>query len=222
MAVSQPDLKPQTSIITGCTGLQFIDNTGIYGLSNLFGYDLPTGPAVNDVITVKLTVTLNTLGTNLAYVFIIASGVITAATLSLGGVTPVNIFTALDSTTWPFTDINPFLLTKNYGVTIPDFADDVVKIDYEIIGLVVSDPFDFTSTQYLPVGCNLRCCINKKWQAIDPNCECCDNKTKSVMYLESLYNQFYFGCLAGSLTEALQALTEAQKYCDKLRGGCGC
>lgn len=222
MAVSQPNLKIQT-ILSGCIGLQLVDNTGVYNATtNPFGYGLPTGPAINDITQLNITLTYNSLGTTAAYIFTIASGTITAATLSLGGVTAVNIFANLTSTVWPFTTSNPFDLTSvNYGVVMPQFNDEAFQINYEIIGFIDPDDFDFTSISYLPVGCNLRCCINKKWQEMDPNCDCSSDKMYEANYLESLYNKFYWACDAGNLTEALTALREGQAKCG-LKGGCRC
>lgn len=222
MAVSQPDLKIETTILSGCTGLQLVDNTGVYSDSNYFGYGLPDGPTINDVTQLKITLKYNSIGTDAAYVFTINDGTITAATLSLGGVTPVNILSSLTSLIWPFTLTNPFNLTAStYGITMPNFADEVFQINYEILGTVDPDDFDFTSITYLPVGCNLRCCINKKWQEIDPNCDCSSDKIRQANYLEALYNQFYWACDAGNLTEALTALREGQSKCG-VKGGCGC
>jgi len=225
MAVIAPNLNISVTVVSGCTGLQLVDNTGVYNaVTNPYGYGLPTGPAVNDVDTVTITNYYNSLGTDAEFVLTVSSGTITAATLSLGGVTPVNILSSLNSLVWPPTSANPFNLTQDYGtVTMPVFADDVFKIDYTIEGTVTGpEDFDFTSTTYLPVGCNLRCCIDKKWQAIDVNCACGDDKVKEAMWLESQYNIFTYATDSGSLADGLTALREGQRKCEDGVGGCGC
>lgn len=225
MAVIAPNLNISVSILTGCTGLELTDNTGHYdAVTNPYGYGLPTGPTIDDVTEVIITNYYNSLGTDAEYVFTVASGVITAATLSLGGVTPVDILSSLDSLVWPPTSANPLNLTQTWGtVEMPEFADDVFKTEYTISGEVAGpEAFTFTSVTYTPVGCNLRCCIDKKWQALDPACSCSDDKLKTAMKLEGLYNNFYYSTDAGNLTDALTSLTEAQRYCDALTGGCGC
>ena len=159
MAVIAPNLNISVSILTGCTGLELTDNTGDYdAVTNPYGYGLPTGPTIDDVTEVTITNTYNSLGTDAEYVFTVALGVITAATLSLGGVTPVNILASLDSLVWPPEAANPLNLTQTWGtVEMPTFADDVFKTEYTISGETVGlEAFTFTSVTYTPVGCNLR------------------------------------------------------------------
>lgn len=214
-----PDFNIEITTLQGCTGLQLIDATGFYP-EKPFGYDAPTGVEIEDVTSVTITLYYSSMSTSTIYVFTLNDGEITAATLSLGGVSPVNIFGSLTTFEWPFTSENPFELTKNYGVTLPEFADDVYKITYTVAS--TGDDYEFSSVVYYPVGCNIKCCIDKKWQAIDPSCSCCSDKMNKALYLESLYNQFYYSCVAGNLTQALQALREAKRECGQTTGGCGC
>jgi len=223
MAVTQPNLGITLSVLSGCTGLQLIDTTGTYNaITNPAGYGAPGGVAINNVTSVKITLTYASLSTTSAYVFTVNSGAITAATLSLGGATPVSIFSSLTSTVWPFSSTNPFNLTGSYGVILPTFADDVFSANYEIIGSNGGGSFDFITAYTLPVGCNLACCISKKYQALDPTCSCSNNKRQEVDYVNSLYLQFNYAATAGNLSDALAALREAQRYCGANSGGCGC
>lgn len=223
MAVTQPNLGITLSVLTGCSGLQLVDTTGTYNaITNPGGYGAPGGVAVNDVTTVKITLTYASMATTAAYVFTVSSGTITAATLSLGGATAVDIFSSITNTAWPFTSTNPFNLTGNYGVILPTFADDVFSCNYEIIGSNGGGNFDFITAYTLPVGCNLACCVSKKYQALDPTCSCCNSKRQEADYVNSLYLQFMYAAAANNVSDALAALREAQRFCGANSGGCGC
>lgn len=223
MSVNSLNLTIDVSVIAPCTGLKLIDSTGVYNEdTNPFGYGFPNGLAINDVTELEIVVTYNSLGTTATYLFTVASGEITDATLALGSATPVNIFSALEDTTFPFTSSNAFNLTGDYGVTLPEFADEVFKVEYTISGENEDEEvFDLTALAYIPVGCNARCCIDKKWADIDLNCSCSHKSYTDVLYLESLYNQFNYATDAGSLAKALNALREIQKICGS-DCGCGC
>ncbi len=222
MALTSLNLTIDVSVIDPCTGLQLVDTTGEYNAdTNPFGYNSPGGIDTQDVTELVIVLTENALGTTLTYTFELDSEDIIGATLSLGGATPVDIFDNLVSYVWPFTENNPFELTKDYGVSIPEFGDDVYKTEYTIAGNSGGDDFELTALSYLPVGCTSRCCIDKKWVNVDLNCSCDNNANVEILYLESLYNQFIYSTDAGSLTQALAALREMQKICGT-DCGCGC
>jgi len=224
MAVTPPNLTISLSVDSECSELNLTDDTGQYSaLTNPLGYGLPGGPDYNDITGCEIVVTLNTLGTYLTYDFTIASRVITAATLAIGSGTPASILTELTSTAWPFiTDINPFNVVGDYGVTIPEFTDEIFKVDYNITGEIAGpESFDFTTTAYEPVICNSRCCIDKRFQAIDVNCACSDDKITEALYGETLIKQVEIASEQGDLTAALQALEQLRVLCGT-EGGCGC
>jgi len=224
MSVTTPNLSIVASLNSGCAGISVYDATGTYNaLSNPGGYGLPLGPAVNDVTTVTITLNYRDFGTTLVYVFTVASGVITACTLSLGGATPVDIFTALTSTVWPFAEELPFDLTADYGVEIPTFVDDIYSVTYQIEGdTVAPEAFDFSTLANLPVTCNTQLCADKKWASIDATCECKSEKYNEVMYIQSLIYQTISATTIGDLTGALAALGQAKQKCDTTDCGCGC
>lgn len=223
MPVTQPNLTIDLSVNSGCTELNLVDATGEYSPTNLLGYGLPGGPDTTDVTGCEIVVTLNTLSTTLTYDFTIASDVITAATLTIGSGTPANILTSLTSTDWPFVaSVNPFNLVGDYGVTIPEFTDEIFKVEYNITGEIAGpEAFDFTTTAYEPVICNSRCCIDKKFQAIDVNCACSDDKITDALYGETLIKQVEIASEQGDLTSALQSLEQLRVLCGS-EGGCGC
>lgn len=222
MAVTAPNLTITVTTNDSCDELILEDVTGAYNaLTNALGYGLPGGPDEADVTGVEIVMSYATLGTTLTYDFTVAAGVITAATLAIGSGTPASILSSLPSTAWPFDSTNPFNLIGDYGITIPEFEDDVFTTTYTITGEIAGpEPFDFETTVYTPVTCNSRCCVNKKWVAIDPNCGCSNEAYKTAMYGESLLMQVEIAAEEGSLDTALAALEQLRLLCDQ--EDCGC
>ncbi len=221
MPVSPLGLSIVVTENSGCSGLTLTDTTGVYGTDgNVTGYGVSGGPAVNDVVTVTVTLNYRSFGSTIVYVFTVASGTITAATLSLGGATPVDIFDNLPDTAWPFDSDHPFDLTADYGVTLPTFGDDIYLITYQIEGSVGLDDFDFSTIYNLPVTCALQCCADKRWADIDPTCGCSDTAMQSAMKLQSLIYMVGGSAAEGKLTAALNALEQAQLICNA--EDCGC
>lgn len=212
MALSQPDLSVSVTL-EECSGLTFSDTTGQYNATtNPLGYGLPGGLTSGDVTDVTLTLRYSRLSTDLVYVFEVTDHAITSATLSLGGATPVDIFSELDSTAWPLDDFN---LTADYGVTLPDFGDDVYKVTYQIEGSADDEgtptEFDYSTIYWEPVSCNLSDGVDRLWLDIDPSCDC-DDCIKKVMYAEAQLRTFQVAGEVGDLTMALSALEEGERY----------
>lgn len=220
MPVTQPNITINLSINTGCTGLSLTDNTGTYDpVTNTGGYGLPGGPAISDITGLSVVLTYNTLSNNITYTFILVSGVITDATLSIAGGTPVDIQTQLPSTVWPF--ILPFNLTGSYGVTIPTFADDVFSVAYTITGTVSATPFSFEAIRNQTVSCQTQCCIDKKWAALDLICDCNGDKMQRAFYGQALLNQANTASTKfGDLANSIIALNQAKALCPTTDCGC--
>lgn len=212
MALTQPDLTISATLVD-CSGLTFSDDTGEYdATTNPLGYGVPNGPGLDDVTDVTLTLRYSRLSTDLVFAFEVTSQVITAATLSLGGATAVDILSELTSTAWPLED---FDLTADYGVTIPDFSDDVYKITYQIEGEAddsgTPTAFDYTTILWKPVSCNLSDGVDNLWAAVDPKQGCTDC-IKKVMYAEANLRTFEIAGEVGDLTMALNSLEEGERY----------
>jgi len=224
MSASSLNLKIKTSLITPCSGLELTDTTGNYNaITNPFGYGFGggSGVSINDVTQLTIKVTYNSLGVYVLYTFVVTAGEITGATIVYNGAPYVIIFDNLEDYTFPFTESNPFDLTKDYGVDIPKFDDEIFKIEYTISGENPDEEeFELTALYYLAVGCNARCCIDKKFANADLKCGCGSKKTTDLMYIESLYNQFIKATDAGSLAQGLNALRELQKLCGTTNCGC--
>lgn len=223
MAVVPPNLTITLSTNYGCSELNLIDATGDYNaVTNPLGYGLPSGPDTTDITGCEIVVTFNSLGSTATYDFTIAADVITAATLTIGSGTPANILSELPSTAWPFVAAAPFNLVGDYGVTLPTFADEVFKVEYNITGEIAGpESFDFTTTGYEPIICVSDCCVNRIFQSIDWNCGCSDEKVTKALYGETLLKQVVISCNAGDLTAALQALEQLRLLCAQ-DSDCGC
>lgn len=227
MSVTQPNTVLTIAEKSGCTGLTFLDSTGIYdAVTNPGGYNIPGGVQIENVTTVTLRVTMNALGTvYFEFVFTLTadtttSSTITAATLSLNGATAVNILTSLPELVWPMQE--PFDLFGEYGdVVLPTFGDDVYKIEYTVEG-TVPEAFDMTAEKYVPVICAYACCVKQKIADLDVNCDCYGKEYLDAMYGQSLIYTFNYKAEKGQLTEALLALEKLRLFCGSDVGGCGC
>lgn len=220
MAVSQPNLTATLALVSVTNqddDISIYDATGTYNaVTNPGGYGLSGGPAVNDVTGVVITVTPNFLATTLVYTLTILNGVITAATLSIGGFAATNILAALTSTVWPFSSTVPFLLFKEYVDTPPVLIDDVVKVDYRITGTSGVDPFDFTTTSFQARTTDAECCVKEKFQALHP-IQLDGDDYDNAVYLKGLLYKIEYAGRYGDLAGALDAFTELKRDCD-----CGC
>lgn len=220
--VSEPNLTIELATNGACDSLFLADITGTYSAVNPGGYGLSGGPAVNDITTVTVVLTYNTLGSYITYVFTVLNGAITDATLAVQTATPTNIFAMLTSTVWPFATTLPFNLTADYGVSIPTFADDVFSVSYTIEGTVDITPFTFNTVDDEAVVCQTQCCINKKFAEVDWSCGCSSDKLKQSMMGQALINQVSYATSIGDLTAAVDSLNQAKLICDTSKGGCGC
>lgn len=213
MSLTAPDLTIDVTTNTTCNGLLFTDET-VYA----------TNPAVGILSSQVTSATINlqysTLGTYIEYVFTISSNVITAATLSLAGATPVNIFSQLTSTVFPFTDFNLSQAWTN--ITIPNVEDGVYYTTYTISGTGGDgSPFTYDTTQEILVSCSLCCCIAKKFQSLSVDCACDDKKWMIAMRARSYQYAAQFSADVGDVDNAVAALNLATKICNG-SGGCGC
>lgn len=160
--MNSPDVKIGLFLNDARNSYFLEDLTGLYSPTNTGGYGLPGGPGVNDITGLTITLNYTQLGTNLVYVFTIADGTITDATMALGGSTPTNIISVLPSTVWPFTSANRFELTGDYGVTLPSLSDQVYEVTYEITGEYLTVPFDFSAQTVDLYDVNTVCCASTK------------------------------------------------------------
>lgn len=214
---TNPDLQIELDVPDGCASLTLTDTTGNSPASPN-GYGASGGVAINDVDDVTITATYSLLGTTLAYVFEVTNGVITAATLAIGGGTPTNILASLTSTAWPFT--TAFDLYGSYGVTLPEFTDDVVSVEYVISGGAGGDAFEATVTKATTINCNSVCCKEKKYIDLELDCTCKDtDKMIEALFVDCLIQQAAYSASHLYTERAAAALQKAASICDD---NCGC
>jgi len=219
MAVSRPDVSIDLEVSNSCDSLLLTDDTGTYNVTtNPLGYGLPSGPAVNDVTGLTIVLTFDTQDTYITFDFTIASGVITAATLSVAGATAVDILSELASTTWPLTDFDFF---RDYGVTIPAFELGVHSVDYTISGLVSPASFSFTTSKSILNECSVNCCIQQKFAGIDVSCGCSNKEVLTAMVARGYLMAATYAAQSGDTANAVLALNKANELCDA-EGDCGC
>lgn len=206
---SLPRVNLSISLTTNdaCTGMSLADTTSDYGQGGNAG--------VNDVAFSIITVNLPG-GSYFTYNFTIASGIITAATLSVGGSTPTNILALLITDVWPFTAFN---LWGSYGVVLPTFSDGVIKVDYTISNPDPSFHFSYTTSETVLIDCAVCQCITEMGQKMDPKCACEDNSMwdflRASTYLEVAQMQVNIG-------NSIRAQLSLDKATNLCKCSCGC
>ena len=224
MAVSPLNLTIALTTDSACTALYVADVTGVVGTDgNTDGYDISGGPSHDDVTTCTVVCTYNSAGTYITYEFTLVNHAITACTLAIQAGTPADIFSELTSTAWPFTTTTPFNLFGDYGVSIPEFIDEIYTVEYTIEGEVTLEAFTFDTLANKSVVCASQCCIDKKFLGIDWSCECASEEIKKAMYGQALINNVLAAeDQTGDLSAGIGALNKVKSVCDSTEGGCGC
>ena len=222
MALLPPNLTIQLSKNDACTALYLADIPGTVGHNgNIDGYGSSGAVAINDVTGVTIVLTYNSLPATITYQFTVSNAVITACTLKIGSGTPVNIFSELTVSVWPFETTDPFDLFGDYGVSIPEFADEVFSALYTITG-VADGGFSYSANDAIPVVCASQYCIDQKFATLDWKCECSSDKAKQALLGQSYINQVVAATAIGDLTTAITALNNVKAMCNASIGGCGC
>lgn len=218
MALNPVDLKTIMYSSPDGTTLFMRDTTGLYSSDNIGGYGLPGGATVNSVDTVTLRLTYTQLSTYIQYVFTVSSGTITAATLSFGGATAVNILSELVSTVFPFTSANSFDMTMDYGVDIPAVTDQEYTMLYTIAGTQGGESYTYSTEINGLFDWNTTCCVSKlladaKMSTVNPN-----EMSKSL----TAYGYLLTARRAdsdGNISRANEYLNRAKAICE---GTCNC
>jgi hypothetical protein len=181
-----------------CKTLVITDLTGNYSLVNLGGWGAP-----NPLYANRISANIRVEKRN-------ADGTYTNATFS-----PVVVFPTLPS------NVNgTYNLTAEdagYG-TDAKWSDGIYKLTYTIIGLDGIVTYSVNSVIYLPLTCEIDCCVKKKGLEVSKcNCDCEDlaKKQRNIMIQYRLLQSAK--CCAN--------LDELQEYIDKLTklcSQCGC
>lgn len=226
MAVSAPNLTITLSKNDSCTSIMLVDSTGEYQVSgNTDGYGISGGPTIDNVTSLTIVVTYNSLPTTITYVFTMASHIISAATLKIASGTPASIFAELPAgnLNFPFVEGNEFDLFADYGIAIPEMTDDIYTVSYQIIGAITGpEAFDLTTEESISVLCASQLCVNQKFADIDWGCECANKKSQQALLGQGLINQVGASIALGDLSVGLSAIEQLNRLCDTSAGGCGC
>lgn len=189
------------------------DATGSYSASNPGGYGAPNATSAS---MTSSSIVVNINGVAVTYSFTLASNVVTAATVTLGSGTPIDILADLDSTVWPFVDANPFNITPSYwDDSLPTLEDVNYNVRY-----TVSNGTPVSTTDNYMYTFNTACCISQSLTQANMNDrEGLVNKLIPFAYmLVAQYNS-----AAGSITAANAAINKAYSLCNNDSvSGCGC
>lgn len=177
--------------------INVFDNTGVYNATtNQGGYNSPN-PAVADILTATLNITLP------------------------NSTVPITIASALVFPTLPNTSDTPFVVTASMlGLTT--LPDGIYVISYTVTYAASPQSSTGQSTEGFVAVVN--CCVQKKLAAValDENCSCCDN-SQAMKALEAYVDL----CIARSavgfgLTNVFNKyLTRLNKLCDASACNCG-
>jgi len=215
MALSRLDLSAQICVEDSCTKLLFSDTTGSVDAAcasdvNELGYGLVGGIESADVEGAIINIYYPLMTNSVKFTFVIASDVITDATITdLNNVT-TNIFSLLTSTVFPFVD---FDISADYGVTVPEITDGLYKWDYNING-TTPENFSYTTSDAFTSDCTTDCCIEKSYLEIDIDCGCFENKIKTIIRSEVFLWGSRYAMNVGQDSKADELLTKAKENCE--------
>lgn len=197
--MASPTLAITLTVNSTCSDMTVTDATSDYGAPTV-----TTASITGCVVVVNLSG-----GTYLTFTFTVASNVITAATLGISGATATSILSSLASTVFPFV-ATPFSIWRDYNVTVPDFADGVIEVDYTISG----SGYSYTTSAASTIPCvSTFCCVQAMGQKISPDCSCEDclwNYLKADAYLQLATMNTHIG----NTDRAALFLTKAADLCE--------
>lgn len=218
MAISvRIDLSGQICIEKGCTQLLFSDTTGFLvsecaDEQNDLGYGLTGGIALNDVTAAKLNIYYPNITTPVTFDFTIATHVITECIFTdLNGL-QTDITSLLESTVFPLFEFDVTL--EDYDVTLPDLSDGIINWDYTISGTSGADEFSYTTSDGQLSDCTVNCCIENKYIALDPTCDCIDDKIKTIMMAEIFLNAARYSMNVGQDDKTNDFIAKANELCN--------
>lgn len=215
-----------------CTNLILEDDTNLYSINNLNGYNSPNGIKTTDINALIITLNYTTLNTSVIYTFNVASGVIGGTTLTFNSGTPVDITAQLTNLVFPFSAANPFIFFTSYidsssnVIQLPAIEDGAYSATYEIRGtsLDISNPtaFDLTAINMELVDCQTCCCIGEMFDSIDANCNCDDTTMANAILAKAYLETASYAIEPGPNQSAARAnlfINKAKSLCNC---GCGC
>lgn len=210
--MARPTLAITLTQSDDCTTITLADTTADYGGGTV------TTASVQSVV---INVVNESTEAYFTYTFTVSSNVISAATVSLNGGTATSILAEMSSTAWPFiTDVNEFDLWGDYDVTLPDFEDGVYQVDYTITRTTAT-AFTYTTSEMTIRDCDVCCCLAEKYTALEPDCDCADEKQKFADKINAFLVSANYAAQKGMTTKAVENLQYAIDLCDcENCGGC--
>jgi len=204
--MAAPNLTITLTTSDTCDDIELADSTSDYG-----GGTVTTASITGCVIVVNLSG-----GQYMTFTFTILTNVIQTATLGLNGETAVSILSSLESTVFPFV-ATPFEIWRDYDVEVPEFADQVVEVDYTITG----SGYSYTTSLAVTVPCvSLCCCITTMGQSIDPECDCCEEKIWAYLKADTYLTLAIMNTEIGNTDRAQLFIDKASVLCEDTDCGC--
>jgi hypothetical protein len=215
MALERLDLSAQICVEDSCSKLLFNDTTGSIDAAcaadvNILGYGLVGGIESTDVEGAVINVYYPLMTNPVKFTFVIASDVITNATITDLNNVVTNIFSLLTSTVFPFVD---FDISADYGVTVPEVTDGLYTWDYTITG-TNPETFSYTTSGGFTSDCTTDCCIEKSYLEIDSDCGCFDDRIKTIIRSEVFLWGSRYAMNVGQDSKADELLNKAKENCE--------
>lgn len=209
------ELKHYIEEQDGCKKIYFVDSTGTFnevvdGETNTTGYE---SLVTSDSIT-SASITITPYGYTSGYVFdfVIATNVITDATVTDPNGVVTNIFADLLFDTFPFSADKPFIILNEWlgGEEDSEFPFGQYDIEYN-----VSDGTDtYTSSSENLVVCTVCCCVNNAASNLEAtDCECQNDALDKASNLRMFLDAAIYAAENGEMDKARNLLTTANDLC---------
>lgn len=203
----------------GCKSWNFIDDTGAYNATeNPTGYGAPN-TASSAVTGATIYVLPYGYTTGWLFTFTIATNVITACTVTDPAGTVTNIFADLESTVFPFTEADPFVIISDWLGMGEDseLTSSVYHFDYGISGTT----FNHDTSEDMTIVCQICCCVrNAGTDLKGADCECEDEKVDKAAEA-AIYLQTSDWAMENSEPDkAYTLLMRAKELCEGKCGSC--
>ncbi len=201
-----------------CKSWDFIDNTGVYNVTtNPTGYGSPN---VASTAIILATIDLYFYGSTVPYTFTftIASGTITACTVTPPSGTAVSIFADLAFTSFPFSEAAPFTILPEW-IGLAEGASmtyGAIHIDYNVNNGSINYSTDLDEL----ISCSVCCCITNMEADLDAREGCTGEAINNAMMARIWLDSAVYAMEQEDVDKAQANLLYAQQLCT---GGCpGC
>lgn len=198
-----------------CSVVNIIETTGDYDVSlNPTGYGTPNFASASATLMTLIVLAYGQT-TGYTFTFTLASGVITACTVTDPAGTITDIYADLTWTVFPFTEDQPFVLNSSWIGYAEDEAITSGAFNFESEVTDGTDDNNYTATSDDLLVCTTCCCVKNMEADLDPECcdGCGDDALNKVRKARVFLNGAIEAMARGEVDKSQLQLLLAQEIC---------